>query len=91
MLKNNTLQLSKTDQRSKTNAIMAALDYSISKTETETTNLKKVLGNAIYEIADINKHDIIIYDLEGNYLLSNKDYELVTQKNQSRYCKKSEN
>lgn len=80
VLKNNTLQLSKTDQRSKTNAIMAALDYSISKTETETTNLKKVLGNAIYEIADINKHDIIIYDLEGNYLLSNKDYALVTQK-----------
>lgn len=80
VLKNNTLQLSKTDQRNKTNAIIGALDYSISKTETETSNLKKVLGNAIYEIADINKQDIIIYDLEGNYLISNKDYELVTQK-----------
>jgi hypothetical protein len=27
----------------------------------------------IYQIADINKHDVIIYDLDGNYLVSNKE------------------
>ena len=39
-----------------------------------------VLENTIYEIADINKHDLIIYDLQGNYLLSNKEKDLVPQK-----------
>jgi hypothetical protein len=31
------------------------------------------LQDEIYQIADINKHDVIIYDLDGNYLVSNKE------------------
>lgn len=80
ILRNNSIQLSQTDQQNKADAMMAALDYSISHSEVDTRDLPKVLENAIYEIADINKHDLIIYDLQGNYLLSNKEKDLVPQK-----------
>jgi len=64
----------------KTNAVMGYLDYAVSRSLVETKDLTEVLGNKILEIADINQHDIVIYDLKGNYLLSNKDESLVEQK-----------
>lgn len=80
VLRNNALQQSKIDMQDKTNAVMAYFDYALSRTSVQTDDLKKVLGNKIFEIADINQHDIIIYDLKGNYLLSNKEPNLVDRK-----------
>jgi len=80
VLRNNALQQSKIDMQEKTNAVMAYFDYALSRSSVQTEDLRKVLGNKIFEIADINQHDIIIYDLKGNYLLSNKDVNLVDRK-----------
>lgn len=80
VLRNNSLQQSNIDMQEKTNAVMRYLDYAVSRTLVETKDLPKVLGNKIFEIADINQHDIVIYDLKGNYVLSNKDESLIDQK-----------
>lgn len=80
VLRNNSLQQSNIDMQEKTNAVMRYLDYAVSRTLVETEDLPTVLGNKIFEIADINQHDIVIYDLKGNYLLSNKDESLIDQK-----------
>jgi len=80
VLRNNALQQSKIDMQDKTNAVMAYFDYALSRTSVQTGDLKKVLGNKIFEIADINQHDIVIYDLKGNYLLSNKESNQVDKK-----------
>lgn len=80
VLRNNSLQQSNIDMQEKTNAVMRYLDYAVSRTLVETEDLPKVLGNKIFEIADINQHDIVIYDLKGSYLLSNKDESLIDQK-----------
>ena len=80
ILKNNAKQQSRTDQQNKADALMASMDYAVSTSRIETKDIPEALGNEIYEIADINKHDVILYDLDGNYLLSNKDPNLVQQK-----------
>lgn len=80
VLKSNSLEQSRIDMQDKTNAVMGYLDYAVSRALVETKDLPEVLGNKILEIADINQHDIVIYDLKGNYLLSNKDESLVEQK-----------
>lgn len=80
VLRKNSLQQSQIDMQEKTNAVMRFLDYAVSRTIIQTKDLPQVLGNKIFEIADINQHDVIIYDLKGNYLLSNKEENLVEQK-----------
>ena len=80
VLRNNSLQQSRIDMQDKTNAVMRYLDYAVSRARIGTADLPTVLENKIFEIADINQHDIIIYDLKGNYLISNKDENLVEQK-----------
>ncbi|SEW48822.1 Signal transduction histidine kinase [Chryseobacterium wanjuense] len=80
VLKENSVQQSEIDMQGKTGAVIRYLDYAVSRTRVETNDLKTVLENKIFEIADINQHDIILYDLKGNYLLSNKEESLVEQK-----------
>ncbi|ANF51100.1 two-component sensor histidine kinase [Chryseobacterium glaciei] len=80
VLRSNSLEQSRIDMQDKTNAVMGYLDYAVSRSLVETKDLPEVLSNKILEIADINQHDIVIYDLKGNYLLSNKDESLVEQK-----------
>jgi two-component system nitrogen regulation sensor histidine kinase NtrY len=80
VLRNKALEQSKIDMQEKTNAVMRFLDYAVSQSTVRTEDLPSVLKNKIFEIADVNQHDIIIYDLKGNYLLSNKDKTLVKQK-----------
>ena len=80
ILRDNAKMQSKTDMQNKSEALMSSLDYALSHSMVETKDIPTVLENKIYEIADINKHDIIIYDLNGNYLLSNKQPNLVVQK-----------
>ena len=80
ILRDNAKMQSRTDMQNKSEALMSSLDYALSHTQVQTKEIPEVLDNKIYEIADINKHDIVIYDLQGNYLLSNKDPNLVAQK-----------
>ena len=80
ILKNNAKEQSRTDLQKKSEALMAALDYGVSHTQVETKDLPSILNNEIYEIADINNQDIIIYDLKGNFLISNKDANLIPDK-----------
>lgn len=80
LLRRNAIEQSHTDLQNKSNALMASLDYAVSHTEMQTEDLPAVLKNKIYEISDINKHDVIIYDLSGNYLISNRDSNLVNPK-----------
>ncbi|KFC18723.1 sensor histidine kinase [Chryseobacterium sp. FH1] len=80
ILRDNAKMQSKTDMQNKSQALMSSLDYALSHSQVQTYDIPKVLGNKIYEIADINKHDLIIYDLKGNYLLSNKEPNLVEEK-----------
>lgn len=80
ILKNNAVEQSRTDLQKKAESLMSALDYSVSHTQTQTDDLPKILSNDIFEIADINNQDIIIYDLKGNFLISNKDNNLIPQK-----------
>ena len=80
ILRNNAKEQSRTDMQNKSEALMSSLDYALSHSMVKTQDIPTVLENKIYEIADINKHDIIIYDLNGNYLLSNKEPNLVAQK-----------
>lgn len=80
ILKSNSTEQSRTQLQNKSESLMAYLDYAVSHTQVQTKDLPKVLQNKIYEIADINKHDVILYDLKGNFLLSNKDKNLIPQK-----------
>lgn len=80
ILRNNAVAQSRTDLQKKSEALMSALDYSVSHTQVETNDLPKMLANDIFEIADINNQDIIIYDLSGKFLISNKDINLIAQK-----------
>ncbi|PTT72079.1 two-component sensor histidine kinase [Chryseobacterium sp. HMWF001] len=56
--------------QNKTGTVMSYLDYELSRTRVKTSDLPELLDNKIYEIADINKHPVVVYDLKGNYLLS---------------------
>lgn len=81
IIKKSITEHSAIDMQSKFEALMKTLDYAISHTNvTEQKDLAQILQNQIYEISDVNKHDVIIYDLQGNYLVSNKEINLVNQK-----------
>lgn len=80
VLRENSITKSRIDMQEKTGAVIRYLDYAVSMKHTETQDLPSLLENKIFEIADINQHDIILYDLKGNYLLSNKEESLVEQK-----------
>lgn len=80
ILKDNAAVQSRTEKQKKTEALMSFLDYAVSHANVTTEDLPAVLKNKIYEIADVNKNDVVIYDLHGNYLISNKDPNLFQQK-----------
>lgn len=80
ILRNNAVEQSRTDLQKKSESLMSALDYAVSHVQVDSKDLPTVLANDIFEIADINNQDIIIYDLKGEYLISNKDFNLIAQK-----------
>ena len=80
ILKNNAIEQSRTDQQKKSDALMASLDYAVSHEQMQSADLPEVLKNKIFEISDISKADVIIYDLKGNYLISNKSLDQIPQK-----------
>lgn len=83
ILRNNAVQQSRTDLQKKSESLMSALDYAVSHVQVYSKDLPAVLANDIFEIADINNQDIIIYDLSGNFLISNKDLNLIAEKKMS--------
>ncbi len=80
VFRNNSIEQNNTEIQNKVLALMSSLDYAVSQTQVQTKDLPQVLGNKIYEIADINKHDIVIYDLQGNAILSNNDKLMLSDK-----------
>lgn len=80
ILRNNAQEQSRTQMQKDSDAMMSALDYAVSHTQIDTQDLPRVLENDIFEISDINKQDIILYNLQGEFLISNKDYHLIAQK-----------
>ncbi|QDP84665.1 HAMP domain-containing histidine kinase [Chryseobacterium sp. SNU WT5] len=80
ILRNNATEQSRTDLQKRSESLMSALDYAVSHTQAQTSDLPLILSNEIFEIADINNQDIIIYDLEGKFLISNKDVNLIAMK-----------
>lgn len=80
IIKNNATEQSKTDLQNKANSLMASLDYAISRELITTEQIPEVLKNRVMEIADINKQNIVIYDLQGKYLVSDRDFSLEKQK-----------
>ena len=80
ILRNNAVEQGRTDLQKKSESLMSSLDYAVSNKHVETEDLPKVLANEIFEIADINNQDIIIYNLKGKFLISNKDFNLLSQK-----------
>lgn len=80
ILRKNATEQSRTDLQKKSEALMSALDYAVSHEQVSAQDLPTVLANDIFEIADINNQDIIIYDLTGNFLISNKDINLIAEK-----------
>lgn len=65
--------------QSKVEALMVSLDYAVSHTTITEKDVSSALERKILEISDIHNKDIVIYDLAGNYLLSNKKKNLVLQ------------
>lgn len=80
ILRDSAIEESRTEQQRKSDALMASLDYAVSHEKVRTEDLKRVLSKKIYEISDISKADIVIYDLQGNYIISSKEEEAVKQK-----------
>ena len=80
ILRNNACEQSRTDLQKRSESLMSALDYAVSHTQAQTKDLPTILSNEIFEIADINNQDIIIYDLNGKFLISNKDLNLISNK-----------
>lgn len=81
IIKKSTDEQSIIEMQNKFEALMKTLDYAVSHTNvTSEKNLAQILQNEIYEISDINKHDVILYDLKGKYLVSNKELNLVHQR-----------
>lgn len=80
ILKNNATEQSRTDLQKRAESLMSSLDYAVSHTQAQTSDLPSILSNEIFEIADINNQDIIIYDLTGKFLISNKDLNLISIK-----------
>lgn len=80
VLQSNAIEQNQTEIQKKSNSIMSALDYAVSHTQLGTSDLPLALDREVLKIADINKQDVILYDLKGEYLVSNKEQYLVEQK-----------
>jgi len=67
--------------QNKSLALTTALDYAISHSNVNRENITKKLKYKLTEISDINGiSDIVLYDENGNFLVSNRDEKSIKQK-----------
>lgn len=85
IIRNSSKSQSETALQKKAEALIASFDYALSNELVREKDIPIVLKNRIYEIADINKHDIIIYNMDGKFILSNKDLPFISQKQIPKY------
>ncbi len=70
-----------TSLQNKSLALTTALDYAITHSGITKDNIAQELRYKLMEISDINGLlDIILYDSKGRFLVSNKDADLIKQK-----------
>ncbi|WP_124639447.1 sensor histidine kinase [Amniculibacterium aquaticum] len=81
ILKDHLDEENRTELQRGSDEIMGAFDYALSHSEIHTRDIPQLLGNKIMEISDINKQDLVVFDLNGNFLLSNRDADPNSQKN----------
>ncbi len=80
ILKSHTEEQNNIEIQGLTDALMSSLDYALSHEEVQSYDIPRILNGKILEIADISKHDVFIYDMQGNFLISNKDPAQVVLK-----------
>lgn len=69
-----------TSLQNKATVLFTSLDYAISHANINKSNIRSALKDKLMEIADINKIDVILYSLDGRFIVSNRDDDLVLQK-----------
>lgn len=79
ILNNSLEEINQSELQRKNDAILGALDYAVSHETITTEDIHTVLKSKILEIADVNKQDIVIYDLKGQFIISNKPNAQVEQ------------
>lgn len=80
ILKNTLETQNATRLQNTVQTLMASLDYAVSHTTVTEENVAAILEKEIFKISDVQKKDIIIYDMQGRYLLSNKRSYLFEKK-----------
>lgn len=73
ILKKSSEKHNERELRYSVEVLMSSLDYAVSHTDVTQENIASVLAKKILEIADVSKKDIIVYDMEGYYLFSNRE------------------
>lgn len=79
ILNNSLEEINQSELQRKNDAILGALDYAVSHETITTEDIHTVLKSKILEIADVNKQDIVIYDLKGQFIISNQPNAQVEQ------------
>lgn len=72
-------EMSQTEIQRTSGEVLAALDYAVSDAPMTTADIPKALHAKVMEIADINNHDVMIYDLSGRLLTSNRELNQIQQ------------
>lgn len=80
ILKNTLETQNATRLQNTVETLMASLDYAVSHTTVTEENVASILEKEIFKISDVHKRDIVIYDMQGRYLISNKRNYLFDKK-----------
>lgn len=80
IIKNAAQIQNETSLQGKARVLFTSLDYAIEHSNARADNMREVLKYKIQEIADINKIDIVLYDMQGRFIVSNRDDNFILQK-----------
>lgn len=72
LIKNKAEQDNTREVRRTIEMLTASLNYAVSRTDVSPHNVAPVLENKILEMADITRKDIAIYNIKGQFLVSNR-------------------
>lgn len=80
LLKRKAEQDNQKELRNTIETLTSSLNYAVSHTEVTEENVAVALENKILEISDITKNDIVIYNLDGQFLIDNKNLKTIAPK-----------